>query len=109
MKTIRLEGRALDVAKDFVHLLEEGQKRLKQLDEDRAAVEATIQKEGAAKMKEILELSGLDMQKVSGSVDTTYLKDHGLAFVQYGERRDLASLLESVVAGAVAQPQETVQ
>lgn len=109
MKTVRLEGAALDMATELTHFIGESQKRLKQLDDDRAALEAVIQKEMSHKMAAILELVGVDPHKNNGSVDTTYLKDHGLAFVQYQERQSLTSLLESVVAGAVAQPQDSVQ
>lgn len=109
MKTVRLEGAALDMAKELSFLLNEGEKRVNQMRSDIDVVEATIQKEAGAKLKEILELVGIDSKKFQGSVDATYLADHGLAFVQYEEKRSLSSILESVVAGAVAQPQDSVQ
>lgn len=109
MKTIKLDGPVLDLVKDLTNLLDEGQKRLKQLEEDRAAVEATIQKETDAKTTKILETVGVDPTKYNGSVDGTYLKDHGVAFIQLEERRSFFDILEDVLAGAVAQAQEKAQ
>lgn len=107
MKTIRLEGRALDLARELGFMVKEGGKRLDQLQGDIDAVKATLNREYSNKMKEILEVAGVE-KDVRGQVDATYLDDHGLAFVQIIDQPSLADILENAVASAVA-PQEGVQ
>lgn len=108
MKTIRLEGRALDLARELAFIAKEGEKRVQQMQADLNDVQNTISKELSSKMKEILETVGVTGDE-RGSVDGTYLEEHGLAFLQINTRQSLSDILESVVAGAVAQPQEKVQ
>lgn len=108
MKTIRLEGRALDLARELSFIAKEGEKRVKQMEADLNDVQKVITKELSAKMKELLETVGVDKDK-RGSVDGTYLEEHGLAFLQFHEQPSLSDLLESVVAASVEQPQETAQ
>lgn len=108
MKTIRLEGRALDLARELAFIANEGEKRVSQMQEDINDVQKTISKELSAKMKEILDTVGVSKDE-RGQVDGTYLAEHGLAFLQIITQPSLNDILESVVAGAVAQPQETAQ
>lgn len=109
MKTIRLEGRALDLARELAFIAKEGDKRVQQMQADLNDVQNTVAKELSSKMKEILDTVGIDPKTEHGQVDGTYLEEHGLAFLQIDQRKSLSDILESVVAGAVAQPQEKVQ
>lgn len=107
MKTIKLTGEALELARQLSWMVKEGGKRVEQLQADIDAVQATLNKEYAAKMKEILAAAGVE-DDAQGSVDATYLDAHGDAYVRVMPKQDLASLLEGVVGRAV-MPQETVQ
>lgn len=102
MKTIKLTGEALELARQLAWMLEQGQKQLDKMKEDAMAVQATLQREYQAQMKKIISTAGLG-DDVQGSVDTTYLADHGDVYIQVQPKQDLASLLEGVVAAAVGQ------
>lgn len=90
-QTIKLEGPALELAKQIQQNQEEGRKAHEALQEEFRGRAAALNEAGEARHKELWEqlttLHGMDPSATLG-LDLTYLEEHGLVFLTEEEPQE---------------------